>query len=91
VTSDHSTPSKGDMVHCGEPVPLILMGSGVRIDQVKQFDEVSAAQGCLGFVRGREFMYIVLNCLDMGKLAGLMDTPHDQPYWPGKSQPFELI
>lgn len=91
VTSDHSTPSKGNMVHCGEPVPLTLMGSGVRIDQVKQFDEVSAAQGCLGFVRGREFMYMVLNYLDRGKLAGLMDTPYDQPYWPGKSQPFELI
>lgn len=91
ITSDHSTPSKGDMVHCGEPVPLTLMGSGVRIDQVKQFDEVSAAQGCLGFVRGREFMYMVLNYMDRGKLAGLMDTPHDQPYWPGKYQPFELI
>ncbi len=91
VTSDHSTPSKGVMVHSGEPVPLIICGSRVRIDRVDKFNEVAAAAGGLGFVHGREFMYIVLNYLDRGKLAGLMDTPHDQPYWPGKSEPFELV
>lgn len=91
VTSDHSTPSGGVMVHSGEPVPLTICGPGVRIDHVNKFDEISAAQGALGFVRGNEFMYMVLNCLDMGKLAGLMDTPHDQPYWPGESEPFEVV
>jgi len=91
VTSDHSTPSKGNMVHCGEPVPLTICGTGVRIDPVERFDEVSASCGALGFVRGGEFMYMVLNYLDRGKLAGLMDTPHDQPYWPGCSEPFELF
>jgi len=91
VTSDHSTPSKGKMVHCGEPVPLTICGPGVRVDPVERFDEVSASRGALGFVRGGEFMYMVLNYLDRGKLAGLMDTPHDQPYWPGCSEPFELV
>ncbi|WP_028574258.1 alkaline phosphatase family protein [Desulfonatronovibrio hydrogenovorans] len=90
VTADHSTPSKGSMVHSGEPVPLTIRGRGVRIDRVRKFDEVSVAGGCLGFVRGAEFMYMVLNCLDKGKLAGLMDTPHDQPYWPGNAEPFRL-
>ena len=90
VTSDHSTPSKGEMIHCGEPVPLAICGPGVRVDGVLKFDEMSAAGGGLGFVRGAEFMYMVLNYLDRGKLAGLMDTPHDQPYWPGDPVPFEL-
>lgn len=91
LTSDHSTPCKGDMVHCGEPVPLAILGNGVRIDQVTRFDEISASQGALGFVRGCEFMPMVLNYLDMGKLTGLMDTPYDQPYWPGNTEPFRLF
>ncbi len=91
LTSDHSTPCKGDMVHCGEPVPLAIYGKGVRVDHVKKFDEISVAKGALGFVRGFEFMYMVLNYLDMGKLTGLMDTTYDQPYWPGNSVPFRLF
>ncbi|MFP4236946.1 MAG: hypothetical protein ACLFRQ_05385 [Desulfonatronovibrio sp.] len=70
---------------------MTICDSSVRIDKGDKFDEVSAARGCLGFVRGRELMYMVLNYLDRGKLTGLMDTPYDPPYWPGKSQPFELI
>jgi 2,3-bisphosphoglycerate-independent phosphoglycerate mutase len=33
-------------------------------------------------------MYLILNHLDRAKLAGLMDSPEDQPYWPGDYQPF---
>ncbi len=91
VTSDHSTPSMGSMVHSGEPVPLTICGQGVRVDKVREFNETAAAAGALGFVRGREFMYMVLNYLDRGKLAGLMDTPVDQPFWPGQSEPLRLV
>ncbi len=90
VTADHSTPSSGPLVHSGEPVPLVIAGEGVRVDKVRKFDEVSAAGGGLGFVRGREFMYLVLNCLERSKLVGLMDEPEDHPYWPGKGEPFVL-
>lgn len=90
VTADHSTPCSGVMVHSGEPVPLCILGPGVRKDHVKKFDEVSAGAGGLGFVHGPEFMYMVLNYLDRGKLVGLMDTPVDQPYWPGQSKPLKI-
>jgi 2,3-bisphosphoglycerate-independent phosphoglycerate mutase len=90
VTADHSTPSAGPLVHSGEPVPLVIAGEGVRVDKVRKFDEVSAAGGGLGFVRGREFMYLVLNCLERSKLVGLMDEPEDHPYWPGNGEPFVL-
>jgi len=33
---------------------------------------------------------MVLDHLDMSKLHGIMDTPVDQPYWPGEYQPFRL-
>lgn len=91
VTADHSTPSDGPLIHSGESVPVVFHGRGVRRDKVCRFDEVSATQGALGAVRGRELMYLVLNHLDRSKLAGLMDTPVDQPYWPGHYEPFSIV
>ena len=57
---------------------------------MRTFDEISAAGGVLGPVRGRELMYLILNHLDRAKLRGLMDTPVDQPYWPGRYAPFRV-
>ena len=88
VTADHCTPSAGPLIHSGETVPLLLCGPGLRRDAVVHFDEVSACAGALGSVRGRELMYLVLNHLDRAKLQGIMDTPVDQPYWPGGYEPF---
>jgi 2,3-bisphosphoglycerate-independent phosphoglycerate mutase len=90
VTADHSTPSSGNLVHSGEPVPLTFCGPGVRRDTITAFDEVSAAGGALGCVRGRELMALVLNYLDRAKLQGIMDSPHDREYWPGDYRPFRL-
>jgi len=90
VTSDHSTPSSGSLIHSGEPVPVVFAGESVRRDGVAGFDEVSCASGALGTLRGTEMMKLVLNFLDRAKLRGLMDTPGDQPYWPGEYQPFKV-
>jgi len=90
ITADHSTPSEGPLIHSGESVPLLLHGRGVRTDSVERFDEVSAATGAVGNLRGKELMYAILNLLDRVKLHGIMDTPYDQPYWPGHYQPFTL-
>lgn len=83
VTADHSTPSAGPLIHSGETVPLLICGRGVRQDHVRAYDEIAAAQGALGHVRGRELILMILNALDRSKLQGLMDTPYNQPYWPG--------
>ncbi len=88
ITADHSTPSVGPHVHSGELVPIMINGPGMRRDDVSTFDEVSCAQGCLGQLQGQDFMYCVLNWLDMAKLQGLKDTPSYQPYWPGNRVPF---
>jgi len=90
ITSDHSTPSAGPLVHSGETVPLILHGCGVRRDRVQQFDEICAAAGGLGHIRGRELLLLILNHLDRAKLKGIMDTPVDQPFWPGDYEPFTI-
>jgi 2,3-bisphosphoglycerate-independent phosphoglycerate mutase len=90
VTADHSTPSAGPQVHSGEPVPITVVGPGIRRDLVQHFDEIHCAGGALGSVRGGDFMYLVLNWLDRAKLQGLRDCPHDRPYWPGQRQPLRL-
>jgi len=90
VTSDHSTPSAGPLIHSGEPVPIVIAGEGVRRDAIDRFDEIHCAGGALGLVRGKEFMYLLLNYLDRVKLRGIMDTPDDQAFWPGDSKPFRL-
>ncbi len=90
VTADHSTPSSGPLIHSGEPVPLTLCGEGVRRDNIRHFDEVNVAGGALGTVRGRELMYLILNHLNRAKLQGIMNTPLDQPYFPGNYKPFLL-
>lgn len=84
VTSDHSTASVGTMIHSGETVPILMKNRYTRKDNVTAFDEVSCSSGCLGQMRGKEIMYMILNLMDKGKLAGLMDSPVDQPYSPGK-------
>jgi 2,3-bisphosphoglycerate-independent phosphoglycerate mutase len=90
ISADHSTNSAGRMIHSGESVPLCMIGRYTRRDAVKRFDEVSCAGGALGTVRGRELMYLVLNFLDRGKLDGLMDSPWDQPFFPGRYKPLAI-
>jgi 2,3-bisphosphoglycerate-independent phosphoglycerate mutase len=84
ITADHSTNSAGKMIHSGETVPLTMLGKYTRRDAVKHFDEITCATGGLGLVKGRELMYLILNFLDRGKLCGLMDSPVDQPFFPGR-------
>jgi len=90
VTADHSTPSSGPLVHSGEAVPFTVVGEGIRRDNVFLFDEVSCAGGALGMLQGSDLMYLVLNWLDRAKLQGLMDTPRNQPFWPGSRRPLLL-
>ncbi len=48
VTPDHTTPCRNFSDHTGDPVPLLMKGSETRVDNVKQYDEVSVANGGLG-------------------------------------------
>ena len=60
ITADHTTPLEvGD--HTADPVPIMIFGDGVRVDSVTQFNEVSAAQGLLGRIRGLDLLPILLD------------------------------
>ncbi|QJB57311.1 alkaline phosphatase family protein [Pseudodesulfovibrio sp. zrk46] len=90
VTSDHSTPSSGNLIHSGEPVPVMFIGDGVRRDNVEQFDEISVASGALSCLRGDELMHMILNYTDRARLGGIHDSPRPQLFWPGDYDPFTV-
>jgi 2,3-bisphosphoglycerate-independent phosphoglycerate mutase len=91
VTADHSTPSISTLIHSGEPVPVAMVGPTVRRDDVTSFDEVSAARGCLGFLRGQELMLTMLNHADRSCLLGHQLGSRKRPYVTSTFEPFKLI
>ncbi len=90
VTGDHSTPSHSRLVHSGESVPVIMAGSKIRRDKVDQYDEISAAQGCLGLLRGKELMHMILNASERAMLSGLCLGDAIRPYFPADYPPFPV-
>ena len=88
ITADHSTPSDSLLIHSGEPVPAIIAGPNVRRDNVDKFDEIHAANGCLGFLRGKELMLMLLNYTDRSVLASHLLGSEKRWYYPGKYSVF---
>jgi len=69
LTCDHSTPVSV-REHSADPVPIAICGGGARIDGVKEFDEVSAASGALGRLRGMDLLPTLLGVADRAKKFG---------------------
>lgn len=88
ITADHSTPSRSMLVHSGETVPVVMVGGAIRKDPVDRFDEIAAASGSLGFLRGNELMHMILNCSDRSILDGLRLGPDRRPYLDAAYPPF---
>ncbi len=81
ITGDHSIPSSGFMLHSGEPVPLLIIGNKVRRGETRTFDEVTVAQGSLGFLRGAELMHTILSYTGRGNMFGRYQGPQHRPYF----------
>lgn len=67
ITADHSTPSVGGTgraIHSGDPVPIVIVGSYVRCDDVEKFSERAATRGGLGQIYGRDLLTLLLNYAD---------------------------
>lgn len=75
VTADHTTPSRGNVVHSGEPVPLVVAGETVRTDGVETAGERPAAGGDLQRLRGRDVLRLLRASADRVLLDGLRRTP----------------
>jgi 2,3-bisphosphoglycerate-independent phosphoglycerate mutase len=89
VTADHSTSSiPVPAIHSGEPVPVTIVGPRVRRDDVCVFDEIQAAKGCLGFLRGEELLLTLLNYADRAVLVGHQLGGTVRPYFPRDYIPY---
>ena len=75
VTGDHATPAYPDVIHSGDPVPLIVAGPGVRADGVESFGELDCSRGILGHLRGPDLMPLLLNAADRPLFLGSRPTP----------------
>jgi 2,3-bisphosphoglycerate-independent phosphoglycerate mutase len=77
VTGDHATPAFPDVIHSGDPVPLVVAGPGVREDDVASFGELDCSRGILGHLRGPDLMPLLLNAADRALFLGSRPTPFD--------------
>jgi 2,3-bisphosphoglycerate-independent phosphoglycerate mutase len=75
VTGDHATPASPEVIHSGDPVPLLVAGPGVRADPVTSFGELDCAHGILGQLRGPDLMPVLLNAADRPLFLGSRPTP----------------
>ena len=75
ATGDHATPASPDVIHSGDPVPLLVAGPGVRADEVERFGELDCARGILGQLRGPDLMPVLLNAADRPLFLGSRPTP----------------
>jgi 2,3-bisphosphoglycerate-independent phosphoglycerate mutase len=69
LTADHSTPVS-TMDHTGDPVPIVICGPEVRVDDVKNFNERSTAKGGLCRIRGNNIMDILMDLMNLSTKFG---------------------
>ena len=91
VTGDHATPASPEVIHSGDPVPLLVGGPGVRADSVESFGELDCSRGILGHLRGPDLMPVLLNAADRPLYLGSRPTPFSgADGYPAKLEPLVL-
>jgi 2,3-bisphosphoglycerate-independent phosphoglycerate mutase len=69
LTGDHSTPIE-EKDHSADPIPIVIWGKSVRIDDVEKFDEFSTYKGSLGRIKGTHIMPILMDLMGLAKKYG---------------------
>jgi 2,3-bisphosphoglycerate-independent phosphoglycerate mutase len=69
ICADHSTPCT-IKDHSADPVPVIIRGDGVRMDDVVRFDEYTCAGGGLNRIRGCDLLPIALDLINKAHKFG---------------------
>jgi 2,3-bisphosphoglycerate-independent phosphoglycerate mutase len=69
ICADHSTPCT-IKDHSADPVPVIIRGDGVRMDDVVRFDEYSCTKGGLNRIHGCDLMPIALDLINKAHKFG---------------------
>ena len=69
ICADHSTPCT-IKDHSADPVPVIIRGEGVRMDDVVRFNEYSCSHGGLNRIRGCDLLPIALDLINKAHKFG---------------------
>ncbi|MFC1786688.1 2,3-bisphosphoglycerate-independent phosphoglycerate mutase [Halobacteriota archaeon] len=69
VTADHSTPI-AVRDHSADPVPIMIKGSGIRVDNVRTYDEINAATGGINRICSMDLMPMLMDLIDNTKKFG---------------------
>ncbi|WP_456368245.1 2,3-bisphosphoglycerate-independent phosphoglycerate mutase [Thermococcus sp.] len=69
ITGDHSTPCEV-MNHSGDPVPLLIVGGGVRTDSTEAFGERECMRGGLGRIKGHDIVPIMMDLMNRSEKFG---------------------
>ena len=62
LTADHSTPISVKN-HSGDPVPILINGPEVRVDDVCEYNEFAVAKGGMCRIRGADVMNIITDLM----------------------------
>jgi 2,3-bisphosphoglycerate-independent phosphoglycerate mutase len=62
LTADHSTPISVKN-HSGDPVPILINGPEVRVDDVCEYNEYAVAKGAMCRIRGADVMNILTDLM----------------------------
>ena len=69
LTANHPTPISV-MDHSGDPVPLVINGPEIRVDDVTSFNERSTYKGGLCRIRGSDIMDILRDLMNKSTKFG---------------------
>jgi 2,3-bisphosphoglycerate-independent phosphoglycerate mutase len=58
------------MDHSADPLPVVLWGKSVRVDDVEKFDEFSTYKGGLNWIKGVHIMPILMDLMGLAKKYG---------------------
>ena len=69
LTADHSTPIS-IMNHSGDPVPFLIKGPEIRVDDINTFNEIEVAKGGMGRIKGSNVMNILMDLMNNSEKFG---------------------
>jgi 2,3-bisphosphoglycerate-independent phosphoglycerate mutase len=58
------------MDHTGDPVPIVIKGPEVRVDDVNKFNERAATSGGLCRIKGTNIMNILMDLMNKSEKFG---------------------
>jgi 2,3-bisphosphoglycerate-independent phosphoglycerate mutase len=82
VTGDHGTPAGTELIHSGDPVPIVIRAEPVAADKVDVYSERGCVHGSLGMLRGEDLMPMLLNARGTTRYLSGRLSPVTGLHWP---------